>query len=121
MKLLVASSSCVLRQSHTPTNLPHCCKLPLSRGVASGAKVALFDVSGEDDGGALDVPFPDGKMTIRILLLVVCFGVYVAIIASQNNATRESAVVTSVSTRHGTGIEKYSHCSSQRARVYLGV
>lgn len=47
-------------------NLPQYCKLPLSRGVASGAKIALFDVSGEDDGGALDVPFPDGKIAIRI-------------------------------------------------------
>lgn len=32
--------------------------------VARGAKIAFFDVSGEEDASVLDVPYPDGKLVL---------------------------------------------------------
>eukprot|EP00904_Undaria_pinnatifida_P012698 jgi/Undpi1/8559/HiC_scaffold_25.g11024.m1 len=34
---------------------------PLNGGVARGAKIAFFDVSGEEDATVLDVPYPDAR------------------------------------------------------------
>lgn len=37
------------------------------RGVAKGAKIAFFDVGGEDDEEAVSPPYPDGKSTYRVI------------------------------------------------------